>query len=92
MPTVPEDMPFVMVRPRNLKNQKKRCSPFKIDVDKVRKAYVWLKKFNPYYRNIEWVSSAEKTLREDEVQIGTVREENFHLEEHLQITREAFLE
>ena len=42
LPTVPGDMPFVMVRPRNFKNQKKHGSPFKIDVDKVRRAYVWL--------------------------------------------------
>ena len=47
LPTVPENMPFVMVRPRNFKNHNKRGSPFKIDVDKVRKAFAWLKKFNP---------------------------------------------
>ena len=92
LPITPEDMPFVMVRPRNFKNQQKRGSPFKIDVGKVRKAYVWLKKFNPYYRDIEWVSSAEEAWREDEVQIGTVREEDFDLDDHLQISREAFLE
>ena len=92
LPITPEDMPFVMVRPRNFKNQQKRGSPFKIDVDKVRRAYAWLKKFNPYYRAIEWVSSAEEAWREDEVQIGTVREDNFDLDDHLQISREAFLE
>ena len=92
LPTVPEHMPFVMVRPRTFKNQNKRGSPFKIDVDKVRRAFAWLKKYNPYYRGIEWVSSAEEAWRVDDVQIGTVREENYNLENHLQITREAFLE
>lgn len=92
LPITPQGMPFVMVRPRNFKNQTKRGSPFKIDVDKVRRAFAWLQKFNPYYRGIEWIPSAEQAWREEEVQVGTVREEDFDLGDHLQITREVFIE
>ena len=91
LPILPRDMPFVMVQPRSFKNQRSPKAPFKINVDKVRKAFVWLKQHNPYYHNIEWVSSAEAAWREDDVQIGTVREEDFDIKHGLQINREAFL-
>ena len=82
-------MPFVIVRPRKFKNQNKRGSPFKIDVDKVCKAYAWLKNFNPYYCHVEWIKSAEEPWRSNDMQVGTVREEDFSVEDTLQITREA---
>ena len=90
LPVLPEDMPFVMVRPRLFKNQRGPKAPFKINVDKVRKAYAWLKKHNPYYRNVEWIDSAEAAWRCDDVRVGVVREEDFDLERGVQITVETF--
>ena len=80
LPITPEDMPFVMVRPRSCKNQQKRGSPFKLAVDQVRRAYAWLNQFIPYYRAIAWVSPAEEAWRNYKVQVGDVREDNFDLD------------
>ena len=85
-------MPFVMVRPRAFKNQGSHKAPFKINIDKVHAAFVWLKRNNPYYREVEWVRSAETAWRDDTVQVGTVREEEFDLAHGLQINRAVFLE
>jgi hypothetical protein len=52
-------MPFVMVRPRVFKNQRSPKAPFKINIDTVRKGFLWLKQHNPHYRDVEWVNSAE---------------------------------
>ena len=40
----------------------------------------------------EWISSAETAWREDDVQIGSVREEDFDLEHGRQVDRASFLE
>jgi hypothetical protein len=66
LPTFPHDMPFVTVRPRILKNRRNSASPCS--------AFLSLKRFNPYHHNIEWIDSAEKAWREDDVQIGQSRE------------------
>ena len=84
-------MPFAMVRPRNFKNQRSPKAPFKIDVDKIRLAFQWLKVHNPHYHDIEWVPSAEAAWREEDVQVGTVREEDFDLEHGVPINREVWL-
>ena len=57
----------------------------------MRKAFLWLKQHNPYYHDIEWIRSAEEAWREEDVQIGSVREEDLDLGRSLQIDRTAFL-
>ena len=79
LPILPQDMPFVFVRPRVLKTQKSHPAPFKVDVNKVKRAYDWLKAHNPYYANIPWEPSAEEAWKEDDVQMGTDREEEVDL-------------
>ena len=66
LPILPQDMPFVFVRPRVLKTQKSHPAPFKVDVNKVKRAYDWLKAHNPYYANIPWEPSAEEAWKEDD--------------------------
>ena len=92
LPSLPSDMPFVMVRPRVFKKQRSPKAPFKINIERVRKAFLWLKQHNPYYRDIEWVSSAEAAWRDEDVQVGSVREEDFELAHGLQVDRTVFLE
>jgi hypothetical protein len=85
-------MPFVMVRPRIFKNQRSPKAPFKIDIDKVRKAFQWLKQHNPYYHDVEWISSAETAWRDEDVLVGSLREEEFDLEHGLHVDRAVFVE
>ncbi len=92
LPTLPSDMPFVMVRPRIFKNQRSPKAPFKIDIDKVRKAFQWLKQHNPYYHDVEWISSAETAWRDEDVLVGSLREEEFDLEHGLHVDRAVFVE
>ena len=85
-------MPFVMVRPRVFENRRSPKAPFKINIDKVRKAFLWLKQHNQYYRDIEWINSAEAAWRNENMQVGSVREEDFVLAHGLQVDRAVFLE
>ena len=54
LPILPHDMPFVMVRPRSFRNQPSNRPPFKVNIHKLREAFAWLQKHNPYYHGIEW--------------------------------------
>jgi hypothetical protein len=42
----------VMVRPRTLRNRVSNKMPFKVNVEKLRAAFLWLKAHNPFYVNI----------------------------------------
>ena len=56
LPVRPKNMPYVLVKPRpnhTDPDQRPRL-PFAIDVQRVRKAYEWLKKYNVHYKDIEW--------------------------------------
>ena len=79
LPILPQDMPFVMVRPRLLKGCRTKSAPFKIDVFKVKKAFEWLRLYNPYYRDIIWDQKAEEAWQDEDLQIGSTREEDFDL-------------
>ena len=56
LPTMPDEMPFVQVRPRMYKNHKPPSRLFKVDVQKLWRAFSWLKRHNPYYQEVEWLS------------------------------------
>ena len=43
LPIPKKDFPFVMVRPRSLRNRPSGKAPFKVDVHKLRDAFHWLK-------------------------------------------------
>ena len=48
LPILPQDMPFVMVRPRTLRNRVSNKMPFKVNVEKLRAAFLWLNAHNPF--------------------------------------------
>ena len=50
LPTLPANMPFVKVRPRNFAGKPCRKAPFTVNVQKLRDAFEWLRKYNPYHR------------------------------------------
>ena len=66
LPTLPANMPFVKVRPRNFAGKPCRRAPFTVNVDKLRHAFDWLREYNPYYRDVEWKEDwAREWLEED---------------------------
>ena len=76
LPIPKKDFPFVMVRPRTLRNRPSGKAPFKVDVHKLRAAFHWLKQNNPYYYNVEWIESREQEWNDEEIPVGTTREED----------------
>ena len=54
LPLLPADMPIVHVRPRKYKGKTGGIALFKVDVTKLRSAFLWLKANNPYYAGVEW--------------------------------------
>ena len=71
------DMPFVMVRPRTLRHQASNKMLFKVDVEKLRAAFLRLEAHNPYHRHINWDDAAKRVWSEEDVIIGRTREEEF---------------
>ena len=57
LPILKHEFPFVMVRPRSDRNRPSGKAPFKVNVQKLHHAFLWLKKHNPYYYNVEWVEA-----------------------------------
>ena len=90
LPILPADMPFVMVRPRAFRNKVSNKKPFKVDVNKLRAAYAWLKQHNGYYRDIDWNESAAAAWSADSVEVGTTREEDLLGDQPLAVSREEF--
>ena len=78
--------PFVMVRPRSLRNRPSGKAPFKVDVHKLRHAFYWLKQNNPYYDNVEWNEVQEAEWKDNEISVGTTREEDVSEGLGLQVT------
>ena len=74
LPVMPRDMPFVQVRPRKFKGHPGGKSLFKVDVRKLRAAFVWLRQHNPYYFNVDWREDAAAAWESDDVVIGVTRE------------------
>jgi len=74
LPTVPQDMPFVQVRPRSSGARGMFRAPFKVDTNKLRNAFRWLQQNNPYYHDVEWREASAAQWDGDDVQLPT-REE-----------------
>ena len=58
LPVMPADMPCVQVRPRKYKGHSPGKALFKVDVQKLRLAFEWLKQHNPFYYHVEWREDA----------------------------------
>ena len=78
LPVTPQDMPFVMVRPRvaaGVDDRRPRRA-FQVDISKLRRAYDWLKEHNPHYYNIpwdeeaagQWTDEPELPVREEDIE------------------------
>ena len=74
LPLMPADMPFVMVRPRTCRGRAAGRARFKVSVQKLRVAYQWLNKHNPYYFGVQWRGDAAAEWEAQDVQVGVVRE------------------
>jgi len=90
LPILPADVPFVMVRPRSLRNRPSNRMPFKVNVDRLKAAFLWLQANNPYYVNIKWDDSAALAWSQDEIMVGVTREEDLLSDQPLAVTREEF--
>ena len=90
LPTLPSSMPFVKVRPRSFGGRPCMKAPFTVNVEKLYAAFVWLKKNNLYYQNVEWREDWAEEWRKDDVDIGQTRDEDMDDGESLVVNREAF--
>ena len=76
LPLPKDEFPFVMVRPRKFHNRPSGKAPFKVNVQKLRSAFAWLKMNNPYYYNVEWVDAREAEWVDEDIPVGSTREED----------------
>ena len=74
LPVMPTDMPFVQVRPRKYKGRSPGKALFKVDVQKLRLAFEWLKQHNPFYYHVEWFEGAAAAWEAEDVEVGVTRE------------------
>ena len=75
--TLPANMPFVKVRPRNSAGQLCRKAAFTVNVEKLRRVFEWLRKYNTYYRVVEWKEDWAQAWLQHDVDVGFRREEEF---------------
>ena len=90
LPVLPADMPIVQVRPRNYKGRATGQALFKVDVQKLRRAFQWLKKNNAYYANVEWREEAAAAWAAEDMQVGTTRETEDDPAQAPPVTRACF--
>ena len=90
LPTRPKDMPFVKVRPRNFAGKPCRKAPFTVDVIKLKQAFEWLREYNPYYRDVEWREDWEQEWLQEDVDVGSTREEDFANGQETCLCKESF--
>jgi len=64
--------------------------PFKVNVEKLRAAFLWLKEHNPFYVNIKWDESAAQQWSEEDVAVGITREEDLVSDQLLAVNQEVF--
>ena len=76
LPTLPANMPFVKVRPRNFGGMPSRKAPFSVNVEKLRCAFIWLRANNLWYRDVEWREDWAKEWAVEDVDVGTTRDED----------------
>ena len=90
LPTMPDEMPFVQVRPRMYKNHVPPKRLFKVDVHKLWLAFSWLKRHNPYYQEVEWRAEAATAWEAEDVVIGVVREADHGDGQALPVSQRCF--
>ena len=90
LPLLPADMPIVHVRPRKYKGRPGGNALFKVDVTKLRSAFLWLKANNPYYADAEWREEAAVAWAADDLQVGTTREGDDDSGQAVPVTRTCF--
>jgi hypothetical protein len=90
LPIPKNDFPFVMVRPRRFANRPTTKAPFKINVQKIRDAFRWLKENNPYYYNVDWIESRTADWLDEEIPVGTSRSEDILTGQALPVSSEVF--
>ena len=78
------------MRPRKLRSHAAGKALFKIDVQKLRLAFAWLKEHNPYYYNVEWREDAAVAWEAEDVTIGVAREASDADGQALPVGRECF--
>ena len=64
--------------------------PCKLNVEKLRAAFLWLKAHNPFYVNIKWDESAAQQWSEEDVAVGITREEDLVSGRLLAVSQEVF--
>ena len=77
LPVLPKNMPFVLVRPRRAPGQQhqKRMAPHRVDVPRLRRAFDWLKRHNPYYREVVWDEESAAAWDDPDAQLPEREEE-----------------
>ncbi|CAK0867486.1 unnamed protein product [Prorocentrum cordatum] len=79
LPVMPADMPVVHVRPRALgfagaKGKSAGRALFRVDISKLKAAFLWSKANSPYHAKVEWRGDAADAWAGDDVEVGTTRE------------------
>ena len=90
LPTLPSKMPYVKVRPRSFGGRPCMKAPFRVDVAKLHAAFLWLKKNNPYYVDVEWRDDWAEEWKKEDVDIGSTCDEDMDDGQSLVLTRESF--
>ena len=90
LPTLPADMPFVKVRPRNFAGKPCRKAPFTVNVTKLRRAFQWLQRYNPYYRDVQWMDDWAEEWEQEDVDFGSTREDDLSDGHEARLSKEAF--
>ena len=65
-------------------------APFRVDVSKLRTAFLWLKQNHPYYLDVEWRDDWAEEWKKEDVDIGSTRDEDMDDGQSLVLTRESF--
>ena len=71
---MPADMPVVHVRPSHYKGNPPGRALFKVDVTKLKAAFLRLKANNTYYADVERRYDAAEAWTGDDVEVGSTRE------------------
>ena len=77
LPVRPKNMPYVLVKPRPNQtdpDQRPRL-PFAVDVQKVKRAYEWLRQYNHHYKDVPWSDANADAWTNETEQVPT-REED----------------
>ena len=62
---------MVVVRPRQLHGQGAKRMPYPVNVQKLRRAFEWLKVHNAYYKNVDWDDAAADSWDNEDAELPT---------------------